>query len=55
MKSCTLTFSGSPAGRHSRPPFLYWPTSFLFLGVDADHRVAGGQVLLRLLVEVGEL
>src|SRR5674476_1163924 len=31
MKSWTLTCSGSPAGCHSLPPFLYGPTSSFFL------------------------
>src|SRR3954453_23564149 len=31
MKSCTRTFSGSPLGRSSRPPFLKSPTNSFFL------------------------
>ena len=31
------------------------PHQLFLLGVDADHRIPGGQVVLRLVVEVAEL
>ena len=53
-KSWVLTFTGSPFGRHSRPPFLYAPTSSFFL-VSTDRRVAAALVGLDLIVDVTEL
>ena len=53
-KSCTLTFTGSPAGRHSLPTFLKFPISSFFLQ-STDTRLAGRQGRLDLVVEVDEL
>jgi hypothetical protein len=45
MKSCTLTFSGHPAGRYSPAGVLELSDQLLLLGVHRDHRRAGGDVL----------
>jgi hypothetical protein len=53
-KSCTSTSTGSPDGRHSTHHGVV-ADQFLFLGIDRDDRLAGGQVLAGLLVEVPKL
>src|SRR5260370_23264693 len=55
MKSCTLTCSGSPAGRHSAPPLAKAPTSLLLRGVRGTRRLPGGDLRCHLLADVGEL
>src|SRR5664279_5253938 len=39
IKSCTLTASGDPLGRPSRPLFLKFPTSSFFFGINRDDRL----------------
>src|SRR3954454_9331699 len=55
MKSCTRTFSGSPLGRSSRPPFLKSPTNSFFLVSTRDDRLFAAQGPLHLAVEMLEL
>jgi len=51
MRTC----SGSPLGRHSRPPVLEVPDQLLLLGVYRDDRIARRHGRLGQRVDAGEL
>jgi len=55
VKSWVRTWTGTPAGRHSRPALFEVADQLLRLGVHADHRLAGREGLADGGIDVPEL